>query len=150
MSARQAAAEFLGTAVLLAIVVGSGIMGERLAAGNAAVALLANSIATGAGLFVLICALGPISGAHFNPAVSIGFALGRHLPWPRVVTYGIAQVAGAIAAAAAPTVPMSRTRRLRGMLVSMAMTSTSSKGRWPSLGRVGVIMIRGPCGFERA
>jgi glycerol uptake facilitator-like aquaporin len=66
-SARAAAAEAIGTALLLAIVVGSGIMGERLASGNAAVALLANSIATGAGLYALIGMFGPISGAHFNP-----------------------------------------------------------------------------------
>jgi glycerol uptake facilitator-like aquaporin len=65
------AAEFLGTAALLMIVIGSGIMGESLSAGNTAVALLANAIATGAGLFVLISALGPISGAHFNPIVSL-------------------------------------------------------------------------------
>jgi glycerol uptake facilitator-like aquaporin len=64
-------AEFLGTAALLMIVIGSGIMGESLSAGNSAVALLANAIATGAGLFVLISALGPISGAHFNPIVSL-------------------------------------------------------------------------------
>ena len=67
---RAAAAEAIGTALLLAIVVGSGIMGERLAQGNAAIALLANSIATGAGLYALIVILGPISGAHFNPVVS--------------------------------------------------------------------------------
>ena len=67
---RAAAAEAIGTALLLAIVVGSGIMGERLAQGNAAVALLANAIATGAGLYVLIVIFGPVSGAHFNPVVS--------------------------------------------------------------------------------
>ena len=67
---RAVAAEALGTALLLAIVVGSGIMGERLAQGNAAVALLANSIATGAGLYALIVIFGPVSGAHFNPVVS--------------------------------------------------------------------------------
>ncbi|MGH7874582.1 MAG: aquaporin, partial [Candidatus Binatia bacterium] len=67
---RAAAAEAIGTALLLAIVVGSGIMGERLAQGNAAVALLANSIATGAGLYTLIIIFGPVSGAHFNPVVS--------------------------------------------------------------------------------
>ncbi|HEX9454438.1 MAG TPA: aquaporin, partial [Candidatus Binatia bacterium] len=67
---RAAAGEAIGTAMLLAIVVGSGIMGERLAQGNAAIALLANSIATGAGLYFLIVIFGPISGAHFNPLVS--------------------------------------------------------------------------------
>ena len=70
---RSYAAEFFGTALLLAIVAGSGIMGETLANGNAAVALLGNSIATGAGLYVLIVLLGPISGAHFNPVVSLMF-----------------------------------------------------------------------------
>ena len=67
---RAAAAEAIGTALLLAIVVGSGIMGERLAQGNGAIALLANSLATGAGLYTLIIILGPVSGAHFNPIVS--------------------------------------------------------------------------------
>ena len=71
--AKAVAAEFFGTGLLLMIVVGSGIMGEQLAAGNAAVALLGNSIATGAGLYVLICVLGPLSGAHFNPAVTLMF-----------------------------------------------------------------------------
>ena len=72
--ARRLAAEALGTAFLLTVVVGSGIMGERLAAGNAAIALLANSIATGCGLWVLITIFGLISGAHFNPAVTLAFA----------------------------------------------------------------------------
>jgi len=77
--ARRYIVEFLGTAALLAIVVGSGIMGERLAAGNAAVALLANSLATGAGLFVLIVTFAPVSGAHFNPVVTLqGVLLGNH------------------------------------------------------------------------
>src|SRR5215831_7680116 len=67
---RRAAAETLGTAFLLAVVIGSGIMGERLAGGNVAIALLANTIATGGGLVVLILIFGPVSGAHFNPAVS--------------------------------------------------------------------------------
>jgi glycerol uptake facilitator-like aquaporin len=71
---RRLAAEGVGTALLLAVVVGSGIMGERLAAGNAAIALLANSIATGCGLWVLITMFGPISGAHFNPVVTLAFA----------------------------------------------------------------------------
>ena len=74
---RRVAAEALGTALLLAIVVGSGIMGEKLAAGNDAVALLANTIATGAGLFVLIIMFAPISGAHFNPAVTLAAVIQR-------------------------------------------------------------------------
>jgi glycerol uptake facilitator-like aquaporin len=97
MNARHAAlAEFLGTAALLAIVVGSGIMGERLAAGNAAVALLANSIATGAGLYVLISTLSPISGAHFNPAVSALFWWRGELSTRATLVHVVAQVAGAI------------------------------------------------------
>lgn len=71
---RRLAGEFLGTALLLAVVVGSGIMGENLAGGNVAIALLANTLATGAALVVLITVFGPISGAHFNPAVTLTFA----------------------------------------------------------------------------
>lgn len=97
MSARRALlAEFLGTLLLLAIVVGSGIMGERLAAGNVAVALMANAAATAAGLYVLIALLGPISGAHFNPAVTLGIKLGgATLPAP-ATAYIAVQIAGAV------------------------------------------------------
>jgi glycerol uptake facilitator-like aquaporin len=91
------AAEFLGTALLLAIVAGSGIMGETLANGNAAVALLGNSIATGAGLYVLIVLLGPISGAHFNPVVSLMFWRLGHLNFKKLITYWACQFSGAIA-----------------------------------------------------
>jgi glycerol uptake facilitator-like aquaporin len=93
--ARRAAAEFVGTAFLLSAVVGSGIMGERLAAGNVAIALLANTIATGAALVALILAFGPISGAHLNPAVSLADASQGGLPWREVPPYLAAQVAGA-------------------------------------------------------
>lgn len=96
MMARRLAAEALGTALLLAVVVGSGIMGERLSDGNAAIALLANALATGAGLVVLITVLGPISGAHFNPAVTAVFALRREIGWPEAGAYVAVQVAGAI------------------------------------------------------
>jgi glycerol uptake facilitator-like aquaporin len=89
---RRLAAEALGTAFLLAVVVGSGIMGERLAAGNAAIALLANSIATGCGLWVLITILGPISGAHFNPAVTLALATTGDLPWRDVLPYVLIQL----------------------------------------------------------
>lgn len=98
---RRIAAEALGTMLLLAMVVGSGIMGERLAAGNTAVALLANTLATGAGLVVLILTFGPISGAHFNPAVTLSMALEREMPWREVPQYLIAQVIGAFAGVAA-------------------------------------------------
>lgn len=92
---RRAAAEGVGTALLLAVVVGSGIMGEELADGNAALALLANSLATGAGLLVLILALGPVSGAHLNPAVTLADAASGRTRWPVVPLLVTAQVAGA-------------------------------------------------------
>lgn len=98
---RQLTAEALGTAFLLAVVVGSGIMGERLAGGNGAIALLANTLATGAGLVVLILTFGPISGAHFNPAVTLADAWQGGLPWRKVPTYLAAQVLGAFAGVAA-------------------------------------------------
>jgi glycerol uptake facilitator-like aquaporin len=94
--ARRALAEFIGTAFLLAAVVGSGIMAQRLAGGNAALALLCNTIATGAILTVIILVFGPVSGAHFNPAVSIAFALRGELPWRTMTLYIAVQVAGAI------------------------------------------------------
>ena len=97
---RRLAAEAIGTALLLATVVGSGIMGERLAGGNVAVALLANTIATGAGLVAFILAFGPVSGAHFNPAVTVGLFTARRIPSADLVPYIVAQVAGAVAAAA--------------------------------------------------
>jgi len=99
--ARRLAAEALGTAFLLTVVVGSGIMGERLAAGNAAIALLANSIATGCGLWVLITIFGPISGAHFNPAVTLAFATAGEFDWRDVVPYVLTQVVAAFAGVAA-------------------------------------------------
>ena len=93
------AAEALGTGLLLAVVIGSGIMGERLAGGNVAIALLGNTIATGAGLVVLITIFGPVSGAHFNPAVTLVFVLRRELD-PRVAAfYVIVQIASGVAGA---------------------------------------------------
>ena len=89
-------AEFLGTAFLAAAVVGSGIMGERLANGNTALALLANAIATGAALVALILAFGPISGAHFNPVVSLADAMEGGLSWPDAFSYITAQLFGGI------------------------------------------------------
>ena len=93
---RRIVAEGVGTALLLAIVVGSGIMGERLAAGNAAIALLGNTLATGAGLVVLIHMFGPISGAHFNPAVTLAVAVRREIPWRVAAIYIVTQVVGAV------------------------------------------------------
>ena len=89
--------EFIGTALLLAIVAGSGIMGETLGSGNAAVALLGNSIATGAGLYVLITLLGPISGAHFNPVVTLMFWKLGHLNLKKMLGFWACQLIGAVA-----------------------------------------------------
>ena len=94
---KRVAAEAVGTAMLLTAVVGSGIMGERLAAGNIAIALLANSIATGAALVALILTFGPISGAHFNPVVTLADASQGGLRWRLVPVYIVAQTGGAIA-----------------------------------------------------
>lgn len=97
---KRVVAEAVGTAMLLAAVVGSGIMGERLAAGNTAIALLANTVATGAALAALILTLGPISGAHFNPAVTLADAWQRGLAWRDVPAYIFAQTGGAFAGVA--------------------------------------------------
>jgi len=94
---RRLLAEALGTAILVATVVGSGIMAQRLAGGNQAVALLGNTIPTGAILVVIITILGPISGAHFNPAVSLVFAARGEFPWREVTPYIIVQCAGGVA-----------------------------------------------------
>ena len=93
---RRLAAEFLGTALLLAMVVGSGMMGERLSGGNVAVALLANTLSTAAGLVVIISLLGPISGAHFNPAVTLVMAWLREISATTASLYMAAQVAGGV------------------------------------------------------
>jgi glycerol uptake facilitator-like aquaporin len=100
MLLKRCVAEALGTALLLAVVIGSGIMGERLSGGNVAIALLANTIATGAGLVALILTFGPISGAHFNPAVTLADASQGGLPWREVPVYVIAQTIGAFAGTA--------------------------------------------------
>jgi glycerol uptake facilitator-like aquaporin len=97
---RRAAAEFVGTLFLLSAVVGSGIMGDRLASGNVAIALLANSIATGAALVALILVFGPISGAHFNPVVTLADAWHGGTVWRDVPVYLASQIAGAIAGVA--------------------------------------------------
>jgi len=123
---RSAAAEAVGTALLLAAVVGSGIMGERLAAGNAAIALLANSLATGFALIALIIAFAARSGAHFNPVVTLALAARREFPAGRIAGYIAAQIGGA----------------LLGVLIAHAMfdldllqasaTVRSSPGQWLS------------------
>ena len=98
---RRLVGEFLGTAFLLAVVIGSGIMGERLAGGNVAMALMGNTLATGAGLIALILTFGPVSGAHFNPAVTLGDVYFGHIHWPHALLYVLAQIAGAFAGVAA-------------------------------------------------
>lgn len=94
-NAQRLFGELLGTALLLAVVIGSGLMAERLSGGNVAVALLANTLATVGGLYVLIEVFGPVSGAHFNPAVSLAMALRGELPWTRLAGYVPAQLLGA-------------------------------------------------------
>jgi glycerol uptake facilitator-like aquaporin len=96
LSRRAVAAEFIGTGWLVCIVVGSGIMAERLAGGNTAIALLANALATGFGLYVLICLFAPVSGAHFNPLVSLVQALRGKGAWRTAAIYTLAQCAGGI------------------------------------------------------
>jgi len=93
---RRLVAEALGTALLLAVVIGSGVMGERLAGGNDALALLGNTLATGAALVVLIWIFGPISGAHFNPAVTLVAVMKRDLAWPLALAYVAVQIVGAV------------------------------------------------------
>jgi glycerol uptake facilitator-like aquaporin len=95
-TSRQLAAEGIGTMTLLATVIGSGIMAERLAGGNVAVALLGNTIPTGAILYVLITIFGPVSGAHFNPAVTIAFAIRRQVAAPQALMFILMQVAGGL------------------------------------------------------
>lgn len=100
-TSRKLAAEALGTALLLTAVIGSGIMGERLSDGNVAITLLANSLATGCALIALIHAFAPISGAHFNPVITLSTALMRELSWGDAVAYIAVQVMGAFAGVAA-------------------------------------------------
>lgn len=115
---RKLAAEFVGTLLLLATVVGSGIMGETLAGGNDALALLGNTVATGAILVVIITIFGPVSGAHFNPAVTLVFALRREIAVGLAVAYVAVQVAGGLAGAL-----------LAHAMFDMELLQTSSKAR---------------------
>ena len=142
---RRAAADGLGTALLLAVVVGSGIMGERLAAGNNAIALLANSLATGFGLFALIVAFGPRSGAHFNPVVTALLAIRGDFPRKDVLAYVIAQFIGAIAgvllAHAMFDLPLLQT----------SLKERSSIGQWISeaVATFGLVFVVLSCAKER-
>lgn len=121
---RRLLAEALGTAFLLAAVVGSGIMAERLSDGNVALALLCNALATGAALVVLITIFGPVSGAHFNPAVSLAMALERRLAWSDLAPYAAAQVAGAILGVAVAHAMFELP------VLQLSATARSGSGQW--------------------
>jgi glycerol uptake facilitator-like aquaporin len=116
---RKLFSEYLGTALLLAIVIGSGIMAERLAGGNTAIALLANTAATVGGLFILIEVFGPISGAHFNPAVSLVMALRKEFSRTECLLYVLAQLLGAVMGA-----------WLAHAMFDLPILQLSSKVRW--------------------
>ena len=134
---RAAAAEGIGTALLLAIVVGSGIMGERLAAGNMALALLGNSIATGAGLYTLIVVLGPISGAHFNPVVSAVSVWEGAMSRRYGAVYILAQISGAfagvVAAHAMFTLPI--------IQISARLRPTMGEGLGEVIATFGLVLV---------
>ncbi|MEK8046443.1 MIP/aquaporin family protein [Ideonella margarita] len=148
-SARQKLfAELLGTALLLAIVIGSGVMAERLAGGNVAVALLANTLATVGGLYILIEVFGPISGAHFNPAVSLVMAFRGDLPRGLLPAYVVAQLLGAMLGA-----------WLAHGMFDMTIIQTSSKlrtghGQWLAEGVATfgllLVILRAPVGRASA
>ena len=122
---RRLAAEGLGTALLLMIVIGSGIMGERLAGGNAAIALLGNTLATGAGLVVLITIFGPLSGAHFNPAVTLAFALRGEIAWPTAARPSSASAADARSPLGSPLKCESSSFWMRSLEMVTAWASAS-------------------------
>jgi glycerol uptake facilitator-like aquaporin len=123
---QRLAAEALGTALLLATVIGSGIMGERLAGGNVAIALLGNTLSTGAMLVVLITMLGPISGAHFNPAVTAVFALQKEISPSEATAYVVAQIGGAIAGVLVAHVMFDES------VLQLSIKMRSSSGQWVS------------------
>jgi glycerol uptake facilitator-like aquaporin len=121
---RRLLAEALGTAFLLATVIGSGIMGAKLAGGNVAIALLGNTIPTGAILVVLILMLGPVSGAHMNPAVSLAMAIRKELPWREVLPYSLAQIVGGVAGVLAAHAMFDLA------LLQASSTARSGMGQW--------------------
>jgi len=142
---RRLVAEGLGTALLLAIVVGSGIMAERLAGGNTALALLANALATGAGLAALILTFGPVSGAHFNPAVTLSAAWQGELPRGAAAAYVAVQVAGAFAGVAAAHAMFGEP------LFSVASHVRTGAGQWWSecLATFGLLGVIAGCSRSR-
>ena len=123
---RRLAAEAMGSAILVAAVVGSGIMAAKLAGGNTAIALLGNTIPTGAILVVLITILGPVSGAHFNPAVSLVLALRKELTWQNMVQYSLVQIIGACIGAVLANVMFGRAP------IEIASTLRGGSGQWVS------------------
>lgn len=142
---RRLAAEALGTAFLLMVVIGSGIMGERLSGGNIAIALLANSIATGLGLAVLIHIFGPVSGAHFNPVVSLAMAVRRKIPWREAASYIPIQIVAAFAGVAAAHLMFGE---------SMFSASTHARTGWPQwwsefLATFGLLMVIWGCAARK-
>ncbi len=122
--ARRMVAELLGTTLLLAAVVGSGIMAQKLAGGNVALALLCNTIPTGAILAVLILVFGPVSGAHFNPAVSLALSIRSELRWPIAVAYIAAQIVGAVAGVWVAHLMFELP------VLQLSMTQRSGSGQW--------------------
>jgi glycerol uptake facilitator-like aquaporin len=144
-TARRAAAEALGTALLLAAVVGSGIMGERLAQGNAAIALLANSLATGFALAALIIAFGPRCGAHFNPVVTLALALRGDFDRSEVLPYLAAQFLGALAGVAAAHVMFDLP------VIQYSAAARSSFGLWFSevVATLGLVLVVLSCDAKR-
>jgi glycerol uptake facilitator-like aquaporin len=143
---RKIISEFLGTGFLVAAVVGSGIMGERLAAGNVAIALLANTIATGAALFALILAFGPISGGHFNPVVTFVDAMERGVSWMVAACYIPAQCAGGICGAVAAHLMF----RLPAISVSTHARNGSAQAFSEFVATFGLICVIWGCARQRS
>jgi glycerol uptake facilitator-like aquaporin len=143
--ARQCVSEFIGTAFLLAAVVGSGIMGEKLAAGNVAIALLANSLATGFALYALIVAFSARSGAHFNPVVTLVLAVHKEFRAHAVAPYFIAQILGAVAGVVIAHAMFDL------QLLQLAIKERSSAGQWLSeiVATAGLVFVVLSCDRSR-
>ena len=143
--ARRAAAEAVGTGLLVAAVVGSGIMGERLAGGNVGLALLANTAATGAALVALIAALGPLSGAHFNPVVTLADVVGGDLSWGDVPAYITAQVTGGLLGTAVANL------MFEGPMFSLSRHGRAGPAQLFSevVATFGLLFVIGTCGRRR-
>jgi glycerol uptake facilitator-like aquaporin len=144
--ARRAVAEFLGTGFLVAAVVSSGIMGERLAAGNVAIALLANTIATGAALVALILTFGPISGAHFNPVITLADAWEGGIRWAETPPYVLAQILGGLMGAVGAHLMFGLS------VVSLSQKTRSGQAQWFSefVATFGLLSVIWGCSRLRA